>query len=176
MGSSLIVRLEEYLRRKRAHVKVPIPVTFIGKSGLQFSGLRGLLEQALVQQKCKPAIIILHLGANDICRVSALHWQTEMEAAVLYVKELFPSTQLIWSDMLPRLNWRSANSFEGGEAARKKGQRKARYFVSCVGGSVIRHPYIQFGCLMQDGVHLNEAGNAEFVDDLANGVMAVLHG
>ena len=99
-GSSLIVRLARYLQTPKEVFHLPLPVTFIGKSGLRIAQLRPLLDQ---EMSPPPALLVLHLGANDIGRLNSWQWIQELEASVTNLQARYPATKLIWSDMLPWL-------------------------------------------------------------------------
>ena len=137
-GSSLIVRLARYLQTPKEVFHLPLPVTFIGKSGLRIAQLRPLLDQ---EMSPPPALLVLHLGSNDIGRLNSWQWIHELEVNITYLRARYPATKLIWSDMLPRATWWYGNSPEGAEKARRRNQRRARLLVSSEQG-----PTHQGGC------------------------------
>ena len=104
VGSSFVSHLRSFLQKRREVMQVPLPVKFISKGGLRLKDFRALVDEKL--GRADPAYIILHLGANDIVPLSAYSWRWEIEAVVTYLRVRYPNTKILWSDMLPRANWR----------------------------------------------------------------------
>ncbi|XP_070203390.1 uncharacterized protein [Littorina saxatilis] len=76
LGSSIVRRLERDLVQWGRTLQLPLPVRFAGQSGLQFSGLRTLLECA--NERPPPAYLVLQVGANDIGRLNTIEWAQEL--------------------------------------------------------------------------------------------------
>jgi hypothetical protein len=75
---------------------------------------------------------------------------------------LYPHTVLIWSDVLPTIQYRGANADNKIEKTRKTFNSSMRAFTRKCNGKTIRHPEIQwyFSHLFRpDGVQLNDVGN-----------------
>lgn len=80
---------------------------------------------------------------------------------------------IIWSYMLPQLYWHNAKSVSKIDATRKAVNRAVKQFLRREGGLVIRHPTITFAqkqLFRYDGTHLNELGNAAFLNSLQGGL------
>ncbi|XP_070203913.1 uncharacterized protein [Littorina saxatilis] len=158
LGSSIVRRLERDLVQWGRTLRLPLPVRFAGQSGLQFSGLRTLLEGAI--EGPPPAYLVLHVGANDIGRLNTVEWAQELQLWLAYIGARYPTTRVVWSDMLPRRTWRYSVDPAGAERARKRGTRRARHLVAGERGWFIKHPRIvaDDACLAADGVHLSSWG------------------
>jgi hypothetical protein len=162
------------MARQRLSWNLPIPVEMKGRPGLRINQLRGLLHRH-IQEWNQPAFMVIHMGANDIGSLSTKQWIEELDVCVLYLRARYPATQLIWSDMIPRLSWRHCVSVKGAENARKRNQRRARALFWSEGGKVISHPKISTGPdLLSDGVHLSEVGQGKFHTDLQDGLQEII--
>jgi hypothetical protein len=53
-----------------------------------------------------PDIIVLHCGGNDLAQHSIGDLRELAQSQLQYVATLFPTTKIIWSQILPRSNWR----------------------------------------------------------------------
>lgn len=174
VGSSLISRLAKFVRDERRVWQLPIPVELFGKPGLRLSELRTLLDVWI--RDVTPVVLVVHAGANDIGALNTLEWFRELEVVVLYLRARWPATRLVWSDMLPRTSWRFCTSRTGAENSRRRSQRRARYLFFQEGGAVIRHPSIRGTPthLATDGVHLNRAGQINFLRSLEGGLLGIV--
>lgn len=119
LGSSIVRRLERDLVQWGRTLRLPLPVRFAGQSGLQFSGLRTLLECAI--EGPPPAYLVQHVGANDIGRINTIEWAQELQLWLTYIGARYPTTRVVWSDMLPRRAWRYSVDPAGAESAARAG-------------------------------------------------------
>lgn len=116
-----------------------------------------------------PDYLVVYLGSNDLgnlCEVELIH---TIKCSLLRCKVLVPGMTFIWSDMLPRLYWHNAQSASKIDATRKAVNRAVKQFLRREGGLVIRHPTITFSqkqLFRYDSTHLNELGNAAFLNSL----------
>ena len=171
VGSSFVRRLRDDLQRHNEVLGVPLPVQWIGQGGLTFQGLRPLIDREA--RGPHPAYIVLHLGANDVTELSSYAWRNEMEISVLYLKVKYPDTRIIWSDMLPRQQWRNVSNCRVVEEARVRCQLRA--VILREGGAVIKHETLSKGAyLAPDGVHLSEEGQRIFWQDIEEGILKVM--
>ena len=173
MGSSLIKRLHDYVQRFREGFGLPLPVKLIGQSGLQLHQVRPLIDREIGD--CQPAYLVLHVGANDIGRLGSREWNKEFHILILYLRARYAGTTLIFSEMLPRTAWRYASQ-SVAENIRKREQRRARQLMYREQGGVISHANITADsrCLLGDGVHLSEQGQALFKQNLEEGLFKII--
>ena len=135
-------------------------------------GLRNLLDKEA--RGPPPAYIVLHLGANDIATMSSYKWRTELEVVVMYLRVRYPTSTLVWSDMITRRNWRNEPVRAKAEEKRARNQLRARAVVRKEGGASIRHNAIKCEHLARDGVHLSQAGQDIFRRDLEDGIIRIM--
>ena len=184
LGSSLINNLAGYVEKGRGDRGIPNPPNIKGESGLGLMGMRQLMDKNLKEKGM--GYVIVHAGANDICNGKEREWLLELEATLAYMKARFKGYQPVWSDMLPRINWRHkpndmhhrAEDIRNEEyvrnvmdKCRKRLQRRARLKFAEFGGKIIHHPSLQqdLGLLSpKDGVHLTQQGQADFWGDFLN--------
>ncbi|XP_070612721.1 uncharacterized protein [Erythrolamprus reginae] len=168
-----------------------VNVTWMGRRGMRWEGLlpallggqhgaapgnmgggswsraqRGLSGQRLV---AAPRWLVLHLGGNDLCMLGGLALLIQAREDLRRLREVWPATQVVWSDILPRIVWRDASSLRAIHRARRRVNRAMGKTVREMGGVVIPHPLISIDkpwLYRNDGVHLSDQGNAIFLQDL----------
>ena len=152
------------MSRNQEAFRTPMPVHHLfGQPGLRLHQVRPIIDHHY-QAISKSAYLVLEIGANDVTMLSSKVWRKELEELVLYLRVRFPWTRLVWSDMLPRLNWRHAHSASEATKPMRRQQRWARVCFLRERGSCIKHPNILADrhCLLADGVHLSDEGQARF--------------
>jgi hypothetical protein len=65
-----------------------------------------------------------------------------LRAQLRYIKRNYPNTKLIWSQILPRTNWRHSKNNEAMEKARKRLNSYAATRTIGMGGAYIKYPNI----------------------------------
>lgn len=58
----------------------------------------------------RPVVIVLHLDGNDLATVKQGKLIRKIKKDINYIATVFPSTQVVWSDILPRLSWRCVDN------------------------------------------------------------------
>lgn len=119
-------------------------------------------------------MIVLHCGGNDI---GILPLKDLMQLTVNTIRFValhkFPGVKLIWSQILPRHNWKYSNNQHAMEKARKRLNSLAAKTVLDLGGAYIKHPQIYLNSRIlfhSDGVHLSDRGNAIFLRDIKSAI------
>lgn len=117
-----------------------------------------------------PDIIVLHCGGNDIGLSSIGDLRSFVKAQLRYINRILPNTKLVWSEILPRQNWRYSENNDAMERARKRLNSCASTEAIRLGGSCIKYPDINLnnGSLSRDGVHLSSTGNDIFLNTIQN--------
>ncbi|XP_041346999.1 uncharacterized protein LOC121366737, partial [Gigantopelta aegis] len=174
VGSSIIywaskraaVQLNSHLRLERLGVNI----SWMGRRGLKWDGAMYNIRKRLVENP-PPQYIVLHVGSNDVTEIATAELCVKVERDIHSLSQSLLSSKciLVWSDLLPRLTWRGGNSVTAIEKKRKRVNRSGRKAVLAGGGRVIRHDDITFDCpqlFRSDGVHLDDIGNAIFVNTL----------
>ena len=143
-------------------------------SCIKWSGQRGMRWEQLMHKiqylslyNPPPKVLIIHVGCNDIASVRCNVMRNAIRNDILELSNLFPSTNLILSAMLPRRNWsRSDMPLDKIERKRKLLNRFMRRLVSYLGGIFIAHEDIKAdtpGFYFADGIHLSDIGNDLFL-------------
>lgn len=149
-----------------------INILWFGVRGMRWKDFDPLFDNKL-KSNPPPDYLVVHLGSNDLgilCGVELIH---TVKCSLLRCKVLVPGLTIIWSDMLPRLYWHNAKSASKVDATRKAVNRAVKQFLRREGGLVIRHPTITFAqkqLFRYDGTHLNDLGNAAFLNSLQGGL------
>ncbi|MCG8045583.1 MAG: SGNH/GDSL hydrolase family protein [Candidatus Thiodiazotropha endolucinida] len=113
-----------------------------------------------------PAAIIIHLGGNDLVSWSQSKLLKAFKRHFAYISSTYPNAQIIWSDILPRENWRGMESTTENlrrmNLKRKQVNRLGRGVAIGFGGKGIHHEldFSTTGLFRSDGVHLTLIGNA----------------
>ncbi|XP_062981479.1 zinc finger protein 318-like [Elgaria multicarinata webbii] len=120
-----------------------------------------------------PQLLVLHLGGNDmgVVKGKALIVQVQEDFKVIWSQ--WPDTCIIWSNILPRRQWREGGDVRCLNRAVKKVNREIRLTLKDQQGSVIFHPAIlpsREELYRADGVHLSNEGNDIFLQDLQVGL------
>ena len=117
-----------------------------------------------------PDILVVHLGGNDLPRLPGKALILDILRDLSRLHNLYPAMRIIWSTIIPRLNWRGARQVDKVNKARRQVNKEICRGVSKGGlGSVINHCRIQISNVdyfREDGVHLSEAGLDIFLDDI----------
>ncbi|OCT77494.1 hypothetical protein XELAEV_18028586mg [Xenopus laevis] len=134
---------------------------------LQWNGVEGLCWDEVVPliiQNAKhwgsPNMILIHCGGNDLGQCPMKHLIKNIRKDFLRLWSLFPGVSLVWSEIIPRLQWRGARSVSAIDRVRVKVNKAVSKFVQANGGVAIRHKDFdnQSVYYSADGVHLNEVG------------------
>lgn len=117
-----------------------------------------------------PAMIVVHVGGNDIVTMKQAHLIRRIKKVFHYIHSVFPNAYLVWSDILPRTKWRGVESIEPNLSRlndkRKRINRAGRQTArSLFKGRYITHEIDTKtpGLLKTDGTHLTKIGNRIFL-------------
>ncbi|XP_070590275.1 zinc finger protein 318-like isoform X1 [Erythrolamprus reginae] len=118
--------------------------------------------------KVAPTWLVIHLGGDDIGQMKGMDLFFEAMDDLKLIKERWPDTQLVWSDLIRRKVWRNVKNPMLLDKARKRVNKLVGNVVLELGGQIIHHPdiYITKGLYRDDGVRLTDAGNDIFLSDL----------
>ncbi|KAJ8375326.1 hypothetical protein SKAU_G00059060 [Synaphobranchus kaupii] len=117
IGSSLIARLQVHLGAfgLDQNLGLDCQITWAGRGGRRWEHLMPLLRSKRAGIRDDPDVMVIHLGGNSIgtygnTRIS-LMWC--MKTDIREINLLFPKTELMFSDILPRWNWRGQTATTG---------------------------------------------------------------
>ncbi|XP_052091886.1 corepressor interacting with RBPJ 1-like isoform X1 [Mytilus californianus] len=151
-------------------------VEWYGTRGMRWNALLPKLME-LVQSKPPPDVLILYVGSNDVGYVKPMDLVKMIKNDLGTIKEMCPDTQLIYNEILSRINWRGAPNNEDGEQQRLTINKYVKPAVESMGGFMIHHPDIRnvnLALYRDDGVHLNDVGYDIFNGNVADTVRAAL--
>ena len=124
-----------------------------------------------------PAMILIHLGSNDIGTIKTFNLIENIETDILRFKLLFPNCRIIWSELLMTRYCHNAKKGTALEKARKRVNCANKNFVLSEGHCENKHPNIRAGkktLFRHDGVHLSDIGNDIFLNNIQAGLEAFI--
>lgn len=178
MGDSLVARAEQYaVKHDQQNLRMDskIRVHWMGKGGMVWAGLLQKIQYEMLH-KANPAMIIIHVGGNDIVRINGVQFAMKQKEDIEYLQSVFPKTIIVWSDILPRLVWKFATSDADGptlDLKRKRVNRRARQAITRIPcGRVMTHKITRNAPnnFLPDGTHLAEEGNNIFIDSIKKAI------
>ena len=155
-------------------LNLPNLVRWNGRGGAQLKDLHGLLSGF---HATSPALIILHLGTNDLVSHDLFTLRQLITSALGICRQRFPQAIVVWSDILPRMFYFGATSQKAIENVRKAANRWAKAQCKKLGARVLQHPqfiWSDASLYRFDGVHLSPKGIAIFRANLCNCILSVL--
>ncbi|KAM4020115.1 uncharacterized protein ACNLHF_000667 isoform 2-T2 [Anomaloglossus baeobatrachus] len=158
----------------------------LGFNGLEVSwrAIRGLKWTQVFgevvnisRQSAGPTILVLHVGGNDLCRVKLADLLTLMRTDLNRFPGFFSELRVVWSEIISRVTWQVAFNADSIERTRKTLNTRMARYVRFHSGVVIRHRQLEGDnrhLIMQDGVHLTDAGLDIFLSGLQEGIEQAL--
>ena len=105
-------------------------MTFHGKGGLRLHGVASWAKVACNRinnnEYQKPNCVILHCGGNDLMAMKTIEMRKKLKQVLLNLKELFPDTKVLYSEILPRQDYWYQLSTGAGEKTRRKFNKDTR--------------------------------------------------
>ncbi|KAK1791462.1 hypothetical protein P4O66_013480, partial [Electrophorus voltai] len=134
-----------------------------------WKGVQGMTWQQLLPQLLqlkdnwpKPDVILMHLGGNDIGKITVGAFLAAVKKDLISMKSIFPQCLLVWSDILPRRSWRHSDDSKAVDNTRKAMNNSIHSIITELGGSSLTHenimPGLDTGLYRPDGVHLSGKG------------------
>lgn len=116
-----------------------------------------------------PDILFIHCGGNDIGQGGTLFEICELVKGTLrFIKESLPGTLFIWSQILPRYNWRNEFNLDCNNIARLRVNRAAaNATLHELSGCYVTYPEISLSSpemFLPVGVHLSDLGTNIFLN------------
>jgi hypothetical protein len=149
-------------------------VSCFAERGGNIASTKAALMRAWTSQPEKPAAIIIHVGTNDIGRLSCLTLRDQIADLWTFMSCLSKGIKPTWSDMLPKAGLRQAGDVSDTDCMRidrirRDTNRFTRRLCTRAGGRFITHPSITLDnkhLYRDDGLHLSNAGCCRFMQDL----------
>ncbi|KAF4090108.1 hypothetical protein AMELA_G00048140 [Ameiurus melas] len=134
-----------------------------------WKGVQGMTWQQLLPQLLqlkdnwpKPDMILIHLGGNDIGKMTPEAFVLAVKKDLISLKSIFPQCYLVWSDILPRKSWRHSDDSMSVNNMRQAINKTIRGIMAELRGSSLAHdniiPRLDSGLYRPDGVHLSGKG------------------
>ncbi|XP_026793067.3 uncharacterized protein si:dkeyp-121d4.3 isoform X2 [Pangasianodon hypophthalmus] len=134
-----------------------------------WKGVQGMTWQQLLPQLLQlkdnwpnPDVILMHLGGNDIGKMTPEAFVLAVKKDLISLKSIFPQCRLVWSDILPRKSWRHSNDSTAVNNMRQAINKTIRGIMAELGGFSLTHdnivPRLDSGLYRPDGVHLSGKG------------------
>ena len=110
-----------------------VQILWFGVRGMKWEQFDFMLYSKLGANSA-PNYLVVQIWSNDLGIVPGLEFFNRIKCSFLRCKLLLPDTNIIWSDILPRLYWHSAKSASKVDAMRKDVNRKVKNFLKTEGG------------------------------------------
>ena len=108
------------------------------KRGMKWKELMPRLQYEVIYNQV-PKVIVIHLGANDICDVGEATLEHMIRNDISQIISMLPKVKLIFSGMVARRSWRGANDIGAIETKRKHANRRIRTFLNFHRGHFVDH-------------------------------------
>ncbi|XP_053553828.1 uncharacterized protein LOC128645095 isoform X1 [Bombina bombina] len=182
MGHSFIYWANAEASKKMGGLQLGCPVD---QWEVKWFGIRGMCWELLFplfldygRMFPRPHVLIVHLGGNDLGMIPQKELVRRIKRDLGNIKELYPGIKIIWSQITPRLVWRSARDYDRLEKSRKKIIKIVSSFVKRLGGGVVFHPDFEVDgaeeFYLKDGVHFNQFGLQLFLFDIKEALGKIL--
>lgn len=114
VGSSLVKNAFVEARKRPGGVnlslqRLGVNIWWQGRSGLNIRKLQDHIK-VMLRYEDPPNKLIIHIGGNDIGNVRVGYVQYQLKELCVWLSQLMPETAFIWSNILPRLQWRYSNN------------------------------------------------------------------
>jgi len=76
-----------------------------GRSGLVLMKLKGQIR-LMLKFEDPPNFILIHIGGNDLGNIKLGVLRNRLKNFMVWLKDMMPEVTIIWSQILPRTNWR----------------------------------------------------------------------
>jgi len=180
VGSSIIKRAFTYARQstydgpKLDMQRQGAEIRWQGKGGLRTKQLSSFVH-LLLSVEDPPDIMVIHCGGNDIGSTPALKLRADILRELDEVRSLVPGVLIVWSQILPRFEWRGEKSHSALNNVRERVNNKVATEVINNGGRYIKYPEIrEEDHFFVDKVHLSDMGNNLFLHRIQEALQCFL--
>ena len=113
------------------------------------------------------------MGANDLEIKKTYELYSDSKLGRMRLKVMCPNARIVWSEILMRRYWHSAQDGRALEKSRKILNLLVRNFIQTIGGCVIRHSNIRASeksLYRFDGTHLSNTGNEVYLNNIQDAI------
>ena len=156
------------MRRAEGPFGIPARVYWKGKGGAGMANYDDLLND-LRKRAPPPDLLIFHLGTNDLVTIDEFALRQQIAVMLRDCAWAYPTSTIVWSDMLPRVFYMGARSQSALERKRRTINRWAASQCKAVQALCVHHPqfiWSEVSLFSYDGVHLSSLGNQLFRSNL----------
>lgn len=164
------------MSRRIPNLGMPVSVGWYGIRGMGWSEFIHEAQLRVVYQR-PPSVILVHLGGNDLSKLTTLSMMAIIRKGLKYVRRAAPECHLVWVDILPRFDYRVLESaWESIDQKRMRVNRFGHAMMTKLHGHVLS-PDIDLetpGFFRPDGVHLSDVGNDMYIDALRDCIRSLI--
>ncbi|MES9882137.1 MAG: SGNH/GDSL hydrolase family protein [Sedimenticola sp.] len=149
------------------HLADEYKVQWFGQRGMHWENLMSVIQRRMLFGS-HPVIILIHLGTNDIDTIPIATFKQKIEKDLQYLFSTFLETKIVWSDIFPRVAWKT---FPHMMRKLARINRVGRVSVDRqTYGLVLNHniDWDNVQVFRPDGIHLSETGNKQFIAELSD--------
>ena len=132
-------------------------VLWAGILGMRWSSIVPVVE-SMIHWFGLPKAVIIHCGGNDIGCVSTGSLFVHLTFALYTINKMCPGSNIVFSNILSRKEWRYSNNHRAMEYIRKRLNRGIRSYLLQHNGYYIHHDDLDDchdALYAHDGVHLS---------------------
>lgn len=146
-----------------------------GRSGMRWCQVLSMVKH-LLKYEDPPHLLVIHCGGNDLGSQNGVSLKFRIRDDLIKIAGLLPNTLIVWSQILPRLQWRDERDHRAIERARKRLNNYVATFCLQRGWAYLRYPQIKetSAFFRDDKVHLSDQGNQVFINNLRSGLSCFL--
>ena len=148
--------------------KLGYKLIWAGMSGMSVYDVVPIVQN-MIHLYGLPHAVLIHCGGNDVGKVNCAKLLFDIKFMLYVVGRMIYGRRVIFSSILPRLEWRHSDNAKAMDVTRKRINRGVKSYLNKTGGYTIIHEDFEnkpesFIC--SDGVHLTYIGNDLFLNSL----------
>ena len=173
IGSSIIRDLFQFSYDKTlALTQLGGNVQWRYQAGMRVEHLMDTIQEML-HYHLPPYMIVIHCGGNNLGQTTLSFTNYLLKDSIQRISSLMPNTRIVWSQIIPRLQYRGEQNHAKLDKARKRLNSTLAKLCIDLGGGYIRYPLIfEDPSLFRDKVHLSEQGLSIMLESIVNGLFA----
>ena len=175
IGSSIIRNAHTHSKNRPVGVNLGLKsakITWIGSPGMDLLRLQNVLGNMInirrASNNSMPGMIVFHCGGNDIGKLACKQLIHIIQSTFSICEIALPETKLVFSNILPRQDWRFSDNNKAMNRMRQRINRSIKGHMVSKGGFYIHHTDLDpfHSGIYKDGIHLSYIGNDIFLNTL----------
>lgn len=122
--------------------RIGVSIWWQGRGGLILSRMKQAIR-TMLKFEDQPHVIVIHIGGNDLGREKTKVLCDKLREFMSWLAKVMPTTVLVWSQILPRLQWRYSNNLKAMEKSRTRVNTSIASYLTKSSDCYIRYPYIK---------------------------------